>query len=70
MSQRKAYDQVAGDILAKNKDVDIRAVSKAIMRKEIEHQAQQYSMRLRPDVRTDARELAAALGFFSADDIA
>lgn len=37
MSPRKAYDQVAGDILAKNKDVDVRVLSGAILRKEYEH---------------------------------
>ena len=40
MSPRKAYDQVAGEIISQNKDVDIKALSGVILRKEYEHQAQ------------------------------
>lgn len=68
MSPRKAYDQVAGDILAKNKDVDIKALSGTILRKEYEHQAKQYSMRQDINVRRDARELATLLGGGAAED--
>jgi len=36
MSARKEYDQVAQDIIDKNKDADVSKISKAVLRREYE----------------------------------
>lgn len=37
MSSRKEYDQVAQDIIEKNKDIDVAKISKAVLRREYEY---------------------------------
>lgn len=57
MSPRKEYDQVAQDIIDKNKDADVKLISKAVLRREYEYQASAHANRQPDDVKADAREI-------------
>jgi gas vesicle protein len=67
MSPRKEYNQVAKDLIDANADASPRLIADAVLRREIEHQANQYSQRLATDVRSDAKEVADALRGFGVD---
>ena len=61
MAPRKSYDQLASEVKAKDPDVDIKELSKTVLRKENEYQAKAYGQRLSAEVKSDASEVAAAL---------
>jgi len=46
MSPRKEYNQVAKDLIDANQDASPKIIAKAVMQREIEHQARSYSSRL------------------------
>lgn len=44
-----------------NKDASPKLIAKAVLQREIEHQAKQYAVRLDTNTKSDAKELADAL---------
>ena len=68
MSSRKEYNQVAKDIIEGNKDASPRLIATAVLERELEHQAKQYSL-YKTGVRQDAKEVADAIsGVFTDQD--
>ena len=61
MAARKSYDQLASEVKAKDPEIDIKELSKTVLRKENEYQAKSQAQRLSAEVKSDAAEVAAAL---------